>query len=170
MNHKLRKDESINVYTDGSCYPNTTPPSGKGGWAFVAKLDEHIVERYGHIPVSTNNISELTAIREALIFVKLTDHPLILWTDSKYCKKALTEWHHGWRLSGWVNSIGKAVANRELIEETLDLIEQHRGARRIEIRWTKGHAGNPLNERADVLAGMGRKLDGEKCIPWEEIK
>ena len=28
---------AINVYTDGSCYPN---PNGFGGWAFVAVPDE----------------------------------------------------------------------------------------------------------------------------------
>lgn len=156
---------TVDVYTDGSCFPN---PNGLGGWAFVAVMGMRTVERYGHIPVSTNNVSELIAIREALLFVKLTEHELNIWTDSKYCKNALTVWRYGWEANGWLNSVGSEVANKELIEDIVELIEEHRKVRQLDIKWTKGHAGHAYNELADSLASFGRKKEGS-YIPYEDI-
>ena len=59
-------------------------------------------------------------------------------------------------ISGWVNSIGKPVKNKRLIREVVDLIEQHKNRRKLSVSWTKGHSGNPYNEKADMLAGEAR--------------
>lgn len=42
--------------------------------------------------------------------------------------------------------------NLDIVRPALELYE----AGRFEIHWVRGHAGHPLNERADVLAGQAR--------------
>ena len=143
----------VEVYTDGSCYPN---PDGPGGWAFVVHYEGKIVERYGHLKSTTNNVAELTAIKRALFFLHLTEHPVKIYTDSNYAKKSVTTFYDLWQRSKWINSIGQPVANKRLIKEVRLLIELHRRTRDLSIVTIRGHAGNPFNERADELAGRAR--------------
>ena len=149
------------VFTDGSCYPN---PNGPGGWSFVARHAGVVIERYGHLPSTTNNEAELTAIYRALLFVKESLHHLSITTDSQYAYRSLTVWRYQWEKVGWKNSIGKPVSNKELILQIVELVEWHRTFRTVNFHWVKGHAGNPLNELADVLAGRARteKITSEK--------
>lgn len=74
-------------------------------------------------------------------------------TDSQYVKKGITEWIDGWIAKGWKTSTKKQVLNQDLWEEL------HKEERRlkdagVKVVWTyvPGHAGVPLNERADVIA------------------
>jgi ribonuclease HI len=58
-------------------------------------------------------------------------------------------WWTGWRARGWVNSARKPVANRDLWEPLIDLVEE-RGD--VTFRWVKGHSGHPMNDLVDRLA------------------
>ena len=153
--------EEIIVATDGSAYPNTTPPSGKGGWAFVVRWAEKEAERYDHLPIATNQSAELTAILMALRFVKKSKHPLTIYTDSEYAYKCINIWRYRWEECGWKNTICQPVANRELIEGIAERVEWHRKFRECNVKWIRGHQKDKslltaLNNRADVLAGMAR--------------
>jgi ribonuclease HI len=68
-------------------------------------------------------------------------------TDSEYLRKGITEWIHNWKRRGWMTAAKKPVLNQDLWRE-LDEINN----RSVEWRYTKGHAGNPDNERCDELA------------------
>lgn len=105
---------------------------------------------------TTNNEAELTAIYRALCFVDLTEDPMTITTDSQYAYRAITVWHFGWAENEWTNSSGRPVANVELIKKILALIAWHREVRALNFKWTRGHAGTPLNEEADVLADKAR--------------
>lgn len=74
-------------------------------------------------------------------------------TDSEYVKKGMSEWINGWIAKGWKTSTKKPVLNQDLWEE-LHAEEKRLKDAGINIVWTyvRGHAGVPLNERADVIA------------------
>jgi len=148
---------TVVIYTDGSCYPN---PDGPGGWAFFCTFKGKNAVRYGNSRSSTNNIMELTAILHALLYVPAGPdytYPLLIFTDSQYCRRALTEWVIGWRATDWRTATGKPVKNKELIQRIDELIQRHQAHRPFELRWVKGHVGIPENELVDQRANFGRK-------------
>ena len=101
---------------------------------------------------TTNNRMEMTAAIRALEAIKPGYRgDVILYTDSTYLLKGITEWIHGWKRRGWKTSAKKPVLNADLWKE-LDALNT---ARDVEWRWVKGHAGDPGNERADELANEG---------------
>ena len=53
--------------------------------------------------------------------------------------------------NNWRTAAKKPVANRELWIQISDLNEKMN----VEWHWVKGHAGDPGNERADLLANLG---------------
>jgi ribonuclease HI len=149
--------ENVVVYTDGSCYPN---PDGPGGWSFYCTFKGKHAVRYGFSESSTNNIMEMTAILHALLYVPLGPeftYPLIIFTDSQYCRNSLTEWVEGWAASGWKTAQGKPVKNKELIHDTHNLLRLHRQHREVDLRWVRGHTGIPENELCDQRANFARK-------------
>jgi ribonuclease HI len=58
-------------------------------------------------------------------------------------------WWRRWRDNGWLTSGRKPVANRDLWEPLVALVDD-RGD--VAFRWVKGHSGHPLNDLADRLA------------------
>ncbi len=132
------------AYTDGGCSPNPGP----GGWGVVLVLPDGTQrELSGGEPRTTNNRMELTAAVEALRAVP-TGATVELITDSLYLQKGVTTWLAGWRRGGWKTKSGTPVKNRDLWE----ILDAEVRRRTVRWSWTRGHAGNALNERADALA------------------
>ena len=131
----------ITLYVDGACRGNP----GLGGWgAYIITADaEH--KLYGGEAATTNNRMELTAAIEGIKFCP-ADAKLVIWTDSNYVKRGITEWIDGWKKKNW-----KDVKNPDLWQQ-LDQVCQNRD---IEWNWIKGHAGHEGNEMADHLANLG---------------
>lgn len=137
----------IEIYTDGSCRGNPGP----GGWGVVVTNGVRTRELSGGESATTNNQMELTAALEALRFAKQTFEPgrtIILYTDSQYVRKGITEWMSGWKANGFKTAKKEPVKNKELWVE-LDALNS---VLNVEWRWVKAHNGNVLNERADMLA------------------
>jgi ribonuclease HI len=92
---------------------------------------------------------ELMAALVALKETSGTPKPIILHSDSSYLVNGITKgWAKSWRRNGWRKSDGKEALNRDLWESLLNTIKDQK----VEFRWVKGHAGDPLNERCDQLA------------------
>jgi uncharacterized phage-like protein YoqJ len=90
---------------------------------------------------------ELTA---ASVAVQALEGPLRVHSDSTYVVNCFRqEWWKGWLKRGWKNSKKEPVANRDLWEPFIELVNA-RGD--VEFEWVKGHSGNRLNEAADQLA------------------
>ncbi len=138
----------VEIYTDGGCDPNPGP----GGWGAVLLYGDHTREISGASAATTNNRMELTAALSALRTLKRPCE-VTLYTDSQYLRRGITEWLASWQEGGWRTSGGDAVENRDLWCELADEVRRHR----VEWRWVRGHAGNPFNERADVLATEARR-------------
>jgi ribonuclease HI len=93
---------------------------------------------------------ELTAVIESLASLKRTCD-VVVYTDSEYVRKGITEWIHGWKQRGWKTADRKPVKNTDLWQRLDALRDLHH----VEWRWVKGHSGDPGNERADALANRG---------------
>jgi ribonuclease HI len=139
-----RDDEAV-VWTDGACQGNPGP----GGWAAIVCLpDGSVTEHSGGLPHTTNNIMELTAALEGLRSLPGGGNVCVV-TDSKYVSDGMTSWMAGWVRRGWKTAAGKPVKNQDVWRALATETERHADVR---WKWVKGHVGNELNERADVLA------------------
>ena len=96
---------------------------------------------------TTNNRMELTAVIEALKYLKNKSN-INLFTDSKYVMQGIEEWIHKWKANNWRTSKKDPVKNKELWVELDQLVSIHN----IKWNWVKGHSGDHGNERADYLA------------------
>ena len=144
----MASDESVEIWTDGGCKPNPGP----GGWAAILCFKGHERELSGAEAATTNNRMEMIAAAAAL---EALSRPcrVILNTDSEYLCHGITRWHTGWVRKNWRTAKGDLVANMDLWQRVLAAAKPHE----IDWRWVRGHAGDPMNERADVLATAARE-------------
>ncbi|MET4067751.1 RNA-directed DNA polymerase [Bradyrhizobium sp. S3.2.6] len=130
-----RSLNTATVSTDGSIISTVRrkgKDQGPGGWAFVVhETNERIG---GSVASTTNNQMELLAAIEAIKHID-SKRSIIIRTDSQYVADAAN---------------GKTIVkqNTELWKE----FNQLKAARKIKVVWVKGHAGDPHNEAAHLLA------------------
>lgn len=120
------------VYADGACSGNPGPAGL--GIVLVAPNGE-MTDGFEYLGTGTNNIAELTAILRAAELVP-ANTPAVVHTDSQYSIGVLSK--------GW-----KAKANQELVAGVKAALARRKDWRLV---YVPGHAGVPLNERADELA------------------
>lgn len=140
------------AYTDGACAPSNPGPAGWGA-VLIAPDGAGESEHFGFIGPGTNQIAELTAALEGLLLVPVGAE-VELVSDSQYVLKGLTEWRAGWERKGWRNSKGELVANLDLWKRLFAAAD----ARRVSVRWVRGHNGDRANEMADALANQALRL------------
>ncbi len=144
----LQADQPLcaEVYTDGGCDPNPGP----GGWAAIVRLGEREWVLHGNDPDTTNNRMELQAALAALALLEraVGRCRVDLYTDSQYVRQGITEWIEGWMRNGWRTRDKEPVKNQDLWCVLHQLTQAHD----VTWHWLEGHAGHPLNERADQLA------------------
>jgi ribonuclease HI len=138
----------VEIWTDGGCKGNPGP----GGWGAILKYGDKVKELKGGEAHTTNNRMELMAAISALESLKRPCE-IILHTDSQYVRQGVTGWIQNWKRNGWRTADKKPVKNEELWRR----LDEARATHTIDWRWVKGHAGNPMNERADELAGEAMK-------------
>ena len=143
--------EHVEIWTDGGCKPNPGP----GGWGAVMRFKGAERELSGYDAATTNNRMELTAAAAALEALK-RPCTIVLHTDSEYLRNGITRWHSGWVRRNWRNAAGDPVANMDLWRRILDAAKPHA----IDWKWVKGHSGNSMNDRVDVLATRARETRG----------
>lgn len=131
------------VFTDGACAGNPGP----GGWAAILRYGEHEKVLQGGASLTTNNRMELRAAIAA--FQALTRPCAVeIHTDSEYLRRGITEWLATWQRNGWRTASKQPVKNQDLWRALQAAMRPHR----VTWQWVRGHAGHPLNERADRLA------------------
>ena len=134
---------SLTIFTDGACSGNPGP----GGWAARLKFaDGAIRELGGFAAQTTNNRMELLAVIEGLKAAGDTASIAVV-TDSQYVRKGITEWIHSWKRRGWMTAAKKPVLNQDLWRQLDRLNGSH-----VTWKYTRGHAGDPDNERCDDIA------------------
>lgn len=141
------ESSSVIIYTDGACDPNPGP----GGWAAMVIANAQKKELSGNSHATTNNRMEMTAAIEALKELK-SPSKVVLFTDSQYLMRGITEWLPNWIKKNWRTTSGP-VANKDLWLELLSALQPHK----VEWRWLRGHVGDPNNSRVDYLARQARR-------------
>ena len=156
--------KEVIIYTDGACSGNPGP----GGWGCVLIYGEHIKERSGFAPETTNNRMEIYAAIEGLRTLR-TPCKVTLYSDSAYLVNAFANrWVGNWQRNGWQTANKKPVENQDLWKTLLTLCQRHE----VQFVKVKGHADNKWNNRCDelatgeireqrVLSGVALSLAGE---------
>ncbi len=140
------------AYTDGACSGNPGP----GGYGVVLLWNGHRRELSRGFRRTTNNRMEIRAVIAALESLKRPSR-VTLWSDSQYVVHAIEKgWLRSWQRNGWRKADKRPAANVDLWRALLPLLETHQ----VRFRWTRGHSGDPENERADELA-VAAFADGE---------
>ena len=134
--------DKIDIYTDGGCSGNPGP----GGWGAILVWNGKEKELSGYDPETTNNRMELMAVIEALAALKRSCD-VTVYTDSRYVQQGMIEWLPKWKEAGWRKKGGE-IKNLDLWQALDAQSRKHT----VTWEWVKGHAGHPLNERADQLA------------------
>jgi ribonuclease HI len=135
----------ITIYTDGACSGNPGP----GGYGIILlDGDGRMKELSAGYQLTTNNRMELLAVIVSLEALK-KPCTVKLHSDSQYVINAINEkWLDNWIGRNWRKADKKPVMNQDLWKRLVPLLEKHT----VTFAWTKGHAGDPMNERCDELA------------------
>lgn len=74
-------------------------------------------------------------------------------TDSKYAHGCMTDWSFKWLNNGWINCAGNEVANRDLVEEALELEAELEENGDVQYEWI------PRDQNQDADEAVNDKLD-----------
>lgn len=145
---------TIHLYTDGSSRGNPGP----GGFGVILMYNNHRREISGGYRLTTNNRMELLAVITGLEAITKKELPVIVYSDSQYVVKAIEE---GW-LKNWIRTDFKGgKKNKDLWTHYYQLSQKMN----IKLKWVKGHADNPYNNRCDELATTA--ADGKDLVADE---
>lgn len=136
------------AYTDGACSGNPGP----AGLGVVLLNGSGRRELSEYLGTGTNNVAELTAILRALEAIDQPEESVHVHTDSQYAIGVLQK--------NW-----KPKVNVELIASIKARIKAFKALRLV---YVPGHAGVPLNERADELARMA--VSSRSSSGWREVQ
>lgn len=147
----------ISVYTDGS-YSRKLKKAGFGVF-FPNKELPDIAERFTEFPI-TSQRAELYAICYALYFItsNINFSKIIIYTDSEYSIKSVTEWIHTWMLNDWKGSNGKPVKNLDIIKNIFTYMKKYNGKiffEHVKSHTKKNDIKSQNNEYVDKLAKFG---------------
>ena len=133
------------IYTDGAAFGNPGP----GGYAAILICGNVHKEISGGFAHTTNNRMELLAVIMGLEALKRDSCNVTIYTDSTYVANAVEQgWLFNWERKGFHNKKNPDLWRRFLIS-----YRKHK----VNMMWIKGHAGNTMNERCDVLAAAAAK-------------
>ena len=76
-----------------------------------------------------------------------------IYTDSRYAHNCMTVWYAKWEDNGWLNARGEQVANRDLIQEALDLEQKLLVHGRVDWKWV------PRQDNQDADDAVNEALD-----------
>lgn len=151
----------IIAYTDGA----STGNPGPGGYGVVLISPQHNYRKelsQGY-RLTTNNRMELLAAIIALEALKFPGQEITIHSDSAYVVNAVEKkWVWGWLKKGF-----QGKKNEDLWRRFIAVYQKHH----VTLKWVKGHAGIPENERCDELATTAaRGLDLPADVGYEKSK
>jgi ribonuclease HI len=85
-------------------------------------------------------------------------------TDSQYVQRAMMRYLVRWTASGWRNSRGEPVANRDLWEALVRESDRHK----VRWTWVRGHGASAEQNRCDHLAQSAAR--GLVTAAWPVVR
>jgi len=136
---KMRKEETNKyyIYTDGACSNNGKKNAKAGIGVYFGENDTRNISKRV-IGKQTNNIAELTAIKEVFEFIKqdiLVGKNIVIVTDSKYSMLCVTSYGAKCDKKNWIDNI----PNRKLVRDTYEL---YKNIPNIKFQYIKAHTKN----------------------------
>lgn len=146
---------AVNIWTDGSCLNNGNQNAASGIGIYYGDSDKRNYSSALKSGRVTNNKAELIAILYALI-MDFGEHDVLVYTDSLYSIKCITEYAFKWQANGWMTAKGTPVESSAVIKYILKLIQSRRACG-VQTRFVhvKGHSTDVGNNAADTLARNG---------------
>lgn len=132
--------QHVTIYTDGASRGNPGP----GGYGIILMSGDHRKEISEGFLHTTNNRMELLSVIVALESLKGSGHHVTIYSDSKYVVDSINQ---KW-VWGWAQKDFKGKKNPDLWKRFLEIYPKHH----VTMKWVKGHASNPFNNRCDELA------------------
>lgn len=133
----------------------------------------HYIDGFGAIPNATNNVAELAAAINGLMYVADYDITEVqFFTDSKYVCNGLESWVAGWKANGWLKRDMTPPANVEYWKQLVEAKDKlvNRGVT-VKMNWVKGHSDEIAgmedilgNIIADKLATIGTLAAGRNVV------
>ena len=111
--------KTVEIYADGACKGNPGP-GGWGAWISYAGQEK---ELFGGELLTTNNRMELTAVIRALEALNRSCHAMV-YTDSVYVQKGISEWIVGWKARNWRTADKKPVKNDDLLIKMAGIVQR----------------------------------------------
>lgn len=116
------------------------------------------IEMFGGIKANTtNNVAELKATINGIdIAIEKNAKHLLIYSDSEYVGKGLTQYLPKWVKNNWLKSDNTEIANLQLwqgLYQRVQLLKDYHI--KLDMQWVKGHAGHRGNMLADYMATRG---------------
>lgn len=151
MDHKKIKQETINIFTDGSCLGNGKKGATGGIGVFFGDNDPRNISTPYLFDPPTNNKCELfaciRAIQQHILYRKINritiKQRVVIHSDSKYMINLITSWINEWKKNGWKTKTNKDVKNKNLIVWLDTLINNYSNIINIEFIHVKAHKKEP---------------------------
>ena len=173
------------IYTDGACKGNGKKGAKAGVGVFFGEGDSRNISVPLEGKIQTNQRAELTAVLLALRAVRENHESftraseagsttasgrsrVVIMSDSNYSVRGWQSWITNWKKNGWMNSKNQPVANQDLWQALDSMREELRRELPLvefELRWVRGHDGDPGNEAADQLAVAGIAATTQASTP-----
>lgn len=184
----LQNEDTIIVYTDGSCIHNGKPNAHAGVGVYFGENDERNISTT-YEGKQSNNVAELLAIIYALTTLKEQiekGQRVKIYSDSKYAMRCCGEYGEKCERSFWKGSKNTQIPNVEIVKTAYEFCKKYRNI--VSFEYIKAHTGlNDIhsqgNDNADRLAyeaiGPESKIKKRKntsqqkekiylCVPYEE--
>jgi len=119
-NKEYKDEDIIYIYTDGACSNNGKKNSKGGIGIYFGEGDNRNISRRLNTKKHSNNVAELTAIREVYNIVKdsiKNNKKIVILTDSKYSILCLTSYGYKCSKKNW----NVDIPNKELVRDTYEL-------------------------------------------------
>jgi len=122
----------------------------------VGKLTREVADQ---VKNTTNNRMELLAVLQAIRYLNKTSQAAVIFTDSQYVQKGITDWMFGWRKHGWTTASNKPVKNVDMWKKVAEVWEnvEHN----CKIKHVKGHSDVYWNEHVDTLSRTVAHMEEE---------
>ena len=158
----MKKERKIEVYTDGST-KNNGQENAVGGWAYIVLVNGGVAHAdNGHLFNTTNQQMELFAAIQACAY--LDDRyggfdKFVIYSDSAYLVNCVNNnWYGKWLETGWKNSKGEPVANKDYWNLLIPYFDDYR----FTFKKVKGHSNVKYNNLADELAQCAAEIGRKK--------
>ena len=147
---------TTSAYTDGSSFGNPGPAGA--GFVIYSPDNTPIAHRSSDLGNTTNNVAELTALLQAILW--LIDHPppngVAFFIDNMLTiNLAEGKW--------------KAKSSRRLVDSLLSTLARLRAITTVSFYWVPGHALILGNEVADWMAKQGAKGSPSSDAPPDAV-